>query len=481
MPDSTPDSTLESRREYGTWVDTSSKLQVSYSLLLFNEIDFVVNEGYRRIPHGGIEQGGLLFGYSDRNAVRIEVFRPIQCEHALGPSFKLSESDVAVLRTQILEAGSDPELKDLQLLGWFIGHTRSSLEVNETELKLFDELLPGTGKLTILIKPEKFKPTLFAFLVRQADGRLSSEGAKDPVILPLSGRGPGRGAAESSASEVAAEQPPTPSLETPGKVGAREPAARASEEYSSIEDEAAAIRRARRLARQMSPEEAARPLSPAPAEEAPVVPPAPVRSPLGRTDRGEPRFEKQPPVNVAAPVERPPLSAAPWPDEIYSAGAISQGAPWSARDRQNRPRQAAPERSKLQFAAVMLLSAALGCCLGYWAYLQLPSSVIALDVRPEAAGLVLSWPPEQTRDSPYAAIRINDGEPVPLSAIAKMAGQSHIEASGDNVKVELIAQHWIRNSRGIVRYVAAASPVPAPAFLKTGPPRDGLTRSVDAR
>ena len=32
---------------------------------LFHEIDFVVNEGYRKIPHGGIEEGGLLFGAID--------------------------------------------------------------------------------------------------------------------------------------------------------------------------------------------------------------------------------------------------------------------------------------------------------------------------------------------------------------------------------------------------------------------------------
>ena len=457
----------EPATEYGTWVDGASKLQVSYSLPLFHEIDFVVNEGYRRIPHGGIEQGGLLFGYSDRNAVRIELFRPIQCEHALGPSFKLSESDVAMLRTQIAEAGSDPELKDLTLLGWFIGHTRNSLAVNEAESKLFDELMPGTGKLTVLIKPEKFKPTLFAFVVRQGDGRLSTEGVGEPIVLPLSGRGPGRVVAEESAAayEAAAEQ--QPNLDAPGKGGLREPAAqRPIQEPAAGEEEAAAIRRARRLVRQMSPEEAARPLSPAPGETAPVPSSPPVRIP-------------QP--NPPAPVERPPLSAAPWPDEIYSAGAISQGAPWSARDRQNRPYRAAPERSKLQFAVVMVLSAALGCCLGYWAYLQLPSSVIALDVRPEAPGLVLSWPPEQTRDSPYAAIRINDGEPVPLSATAKLAGQSHIQLSGDNVKVELIAQHWMRNSRGIVRYVEASNPsAAAPAFLQAGPRRGALKRSVAA-
>ncbi len=212
----------------------------------------------------------------------------------------------------------------------------------------------------------------------------------------------------------------------------------------------------------------------------PVPPTGPIRTPLSRLERYElpserraPLEGREPPVttrrDIPAPVpipvapQRPPLPAAPWPDEIYSAGAISQAPQWSNR---LRPSPAGPEqgsRSGLQFALVMLLSAALGCGLGYWAYLQLPSAIIALDIRPESSGLLLSWPPEQTRDSPYAAIRINDGEPVPLSPTAKLAGQSRIEVTADDVKVEIIAQHWMRTSRGIVRFLAPVRPAVQPS------------------
>ena len=48
---------------------------LTYSLALFHEIDFVVNEGYRKIPHGGVETGGLLFGSLDASGYGIEAFR----------------------------------------------------------------------------------------------------------------------------------------------------------------------------------------------------------------------------------------------------------------------------------------------------------------------------------------------------------------------------------------------------------------------
>jgi hypothetical protein len=55
-------------------------------------------------------------------------------------------------------------------------------------------------------------------------------------------------------------------------------------------------------------------------------------------------------------------------------------------------------------------------------------------------------------------LRINDGVQQPLSADEKTAGAVHIPVSpGTSLKVELIVQHWLRDSRGIVRYVSAAA------------------------
>jgi hypothetical protein len=78
--------------------------------------------------------------------------------------------------------------------------------------------------------------------------------------------------------------------------------------------------------------------------------------------------------------------------------------------------------------------------------------VIPIDVRPVDQTIVVSWPPEETQNAVYAAIRLNDGAPVPLTAQEKRLG--HVSLSADkDFKVEIVARNWIRDSRGIVRYM----------------------------
>jgi hypothetical protein len=54
-------------------------------------------------------------------------------------------------------------------------------------------------------------------------------------------------------------------------------------------------------------------------------------------------------------------------------------------------------------------------------------------------------------------MRVNDGDPLAVSAKDKISGRSEVAVSGDSVKVELIVRHWIRDSRGIVRFVGPAN------------------------
>jgi hypothetical protein len=82
--------------QYAIWIDPETSHAVKYSLPLFHDLDFQVNEAYRRIPHGGVEIGGVLYGRFEPKGVIIEALRPIDCEHASGPSFLLSEKDLAV-------------------------------------------------------------------------------------------------------------------------------------------------------------------------------------------------------------------------------------------------------------------------------------------------------------------------------------------------------------------------------------------------
>lgn len=421
--------------DYAFWVPTGSSFRLTYSLAAFHEIEFVVSEGYRRIPHGGVETGGLLFGCVEGNNIRIEAFRPIECEHASGPSFNLSERDVTALEKQISSAASDAELSSWEVIGWFIAHTRGPLKMTEAETRLFAKLFPGAGKLTVLVKPERFHPTRFVFLPREKDGRVSSEAAVAAIILP--GRGTGR-------------EGPIPSIAVPPD------AAQQSQAGNRV---------------------------PAPKPRSAV---SPAEEPQRPNDT---KLESRPPVqpliqHAATRHSTEPASAAertppPLPariSEVERIAPLQRGEAWAApnvqpvapqiRQRGGPTVDEEPRGYGAHFALVLLISALLGCCVGYWAYLQLPPPVIPLNVHAVQGALSISWPASQTRGTGYAAIRVNDGNSVALSPADKERGGVSVANNGDDVKIELFAQHWLRDSRGIVRFVKPqASPTPGATQL----------------
>lgn len=411
--------------DYAFWTIPGTSFKVVYSLGVFHEIEFVVNEGYRRIPHGGVEMGGLLFGRVMEDGVRIESFRLIECEHASGPSFNLSEKDIANLEQQILSAASDPELNGLDVMGWFIAHTRGPLKLTETERLLFDRFFSGPNRLTALIKPERFRPTRFGFLTRDHAGQMSTDATSIAMILPsLSSQGRGR---EGPVASIAAP------LDTP----ATRPPDHAPAEGNH------------------------KPLRPHTEEPA-----APVHDRAGSSDIDvqtaaseypAPQMES---LTRKAPVSVTPTASKPFQEERVSpAAAITRRLPDREAPRTRQKDTAVRDYRKahgIQFVLVLLAAALLGCCVGYWAYLQLPSAVISLAVNKQENRLLISWSPAQTRTSSYAAIRVNGGELVALSTAEKIAGHTVVANTANDVKIELIAQHWLRDSHGIVRFVDGA-------------------------
>ena len=384
--------TQDSALGYAYWIAPDGSSKVTYSLSLFHQLDTLVNDGYRRIPHGGVETGGLLFGSRSGNAMQVEAYRPIQCQHAFGPSFVLSDSDLTGIKEQLASAAADEELKGLQPVGWFIGHTRSPLQMSDREALWFDTLFPESGSLTVLVKPERFQPTHFGFLVRRSDGQLERDAALCAVILPLSSQ-------TANAVELASPSIPAPKM-------ADKPA-------------------------QVNPPEQWQPKP---------VPGGPTRV---RTPHSEP---------VAPAPVPPPVARVPDSNLAFPYASLSQ-----TRARSERRGSGA---LALRSAAILIAAAVLGCIVGYWAYLQLPSPVIPVSVREQGGQLVVEWPLAQTRDIEYAALQIDDGQWITLSPEQKSAGRAMVTAPPGNVKIDLLAKHWLRDSRGIVRYLRSAKPAP---------------------
>ena len=453
----------ETTAGYGSWTQPGAPFRVRYSLSLFHEIDFVVNEGYRRIPHGGIEVGGILFGRVDGNSVTLDAFRSIECEHASGPSFMLSDHDIALLRQQLATAASDPELEGLQLAGWFISHSRSDLRMNEREATLFDELFPEPGKITLLIKPERFQPTRFGFLVRETDGRVNPDATQHAIILPLTGRADG-GAASDAIPSI-----PAPSGERSTTDAAlfsqRE---RSRENLPSVPSQAPRGTAPESLA-ESGPRRDGGVEEKTPVEEVSIGQPA-MRATskwLSKAISREAALSEAPGTQslIGADTTAEPLTEAlvrtrtlPPLEEIRRMRPLElQRRALDPKDLtyQVKPPKGADKRFNLRLASALLMAALLGCTLGYWTYERLSPSAIPLTIEPKPSTLLVSWPVEETRDSGFAVLKIDDGNPMPLTPEQRAAGEAEIGVAGDNLKVELIVQHRIGDARGIVRYVRA--------------------------
>jgi hypothetical protein len=375
--------------QFAQWSDPETGMQVSYSLPLFHEIDFQVNEGYRRIPHGGVEIGGVLYGRVSGKAVTLEAFRLIDCEHASGPSFLLSERDLAQMRITIQGASSDQELQGLSPVGWFIAHTRSPLRMSQREIELFEQFFPEPGRVTVLVKPEKFKPTRFAFLLRSESRTVFPDGERSSVILPLPGRGP---------------RPASPDV-PPVDMGA---------------------------ARTLGPHDITE-VMPVAAGNQPAVP-------SGMGQLTEPLIRER-------------------PAGLNQVGKHEETSSLLKENIRERPSTVGRRRgSRLNWMAVILILAGLlGCAGGYWAFLQLPPAVIPLRAQRSGDHVLILWDPVVTRTARYPVMRVNDGRPMLLDDEQRETGTAEIPLSGDELKVEIIAPHWVRDSRGILRFVSLGS------------------------
>jgi hypothetical protein len=174
---------------YAVWNPPGALFPIRYSLALFREIDFFVGEGYRRIPHGGLEVGGVLYGHGEPSELLIEAYRPVESQHSFGPSFTLSPADLEQLGEQVAKPLITEAGYELEVVGWLISNCRSDLVLTEQEARIYDEYFPGPRQVTLLAKPEKLKPTRYGFLARPRRGGLLEKACRDSFILPLSTKG----------------------------------------------------------------------------------------------------------------------------------------------------------------------------------------------------------------------------------------------------------------------------------------------------
>jgi hypothetical protein len=160
---------------FGTWSVPASPIIVEYSVVVVEEIRHEVAEGFQKLSRGGIEVGGLLYGVQEGRTIRVLAIRPAACEHASGPSFRLSERDRAALRELLRTDRDDPRLKGMVCVGWYVSHTRSEITLTESDQEIFATYFGQPWQITLVVRPSRGGNMRAGFFVRQEDGTLLPE------------------------------------------------------------------------------------------------------------------------------------------------------------------------------------------------------------------------------------------------------------------------------------------------------------------
>jgi hypothetical protein len=132
-----------------------------------------VSEAFYSVPHGGAETGGVLYGTRDDFSLRIATARALPCEHAFGPSFRLSPNDVKRLEALIEAPRLDRSLSGLEAVGWYHSHTRSDLQLTDTDIEMHRRYFPEAWQVALLLRPALMQPTRVGYFQTDDAGQMS--------------------------------------------------------------------------------------------------------------------------------------------------------------------------------------------------------------------------------------------------------------------------------------------------------------------
>jgi hypothetical protein len=152
---------------------------IGYSTALLESIRRLAVDGLTAFSHGGLEAGGVLYGMREGDALSVLSFAELPCEHALGPGFVLSDNDRAAL-VPLLQPPDG-----FETVGWFRVHTRSGVELDSHDRKLFDAFAPRVPCVALIVKPTAWGPATAAFFVREPDGHVIPPSPREFLLQPF--------------------------------------------------------------------------------------------------------------------------------------------------------------------------------------------------------------------------------------------------------------------------------------------------------
>jgi proteasome lid subunit RPN8/RPN11 len=152
------------------------------SSAVLEQVRLDVERAYKS-HRGKLETGGVLFGIHEPERIQILAAKPLQCEHALGPGFVLSEKDEKRLEQLIAAPTSDAELKGLQALGWYHSHIRSPIFLSERDLQIHSRYFDAPFQIALVIRRESERPARAGFFFRESSGEIRAEASYEEFSI----------------------------------------------------------------------------------------------------------------------------------------------------------------------------------------------------------------------------------------------------------------------------------------------------------
>jgi hypothetical protein len=148
--------------------------------LQFDVIDRILLEvmrGFGAVPKRGAEVGGLLLGTAEvedgRIVVKVEEFEPVECDHAAGPSYILSDEDRAAFLEAVQRWTPGPERR-IYAVGYYRGHTRDGICLAAEDLSVLQEYFPEPSAIALVVKPYATKVSRAGIFFRE-DGQFRAD------------------------------------------------------------------------------------------------------------------------------------------------------------------------------------------------------------------------------------------------------------------------------------------------------------------
>jgi len=196
--------------EFRAWGVEGHAIEIEYAVAALEEVCAHAVDGLFRFRHGGMEVGGVLFGTADGDRIRILTYRPLECEHAFGPRFVLSERDRAALKELLYAPRREPELRGLEPVGWYHSHTRSGVELSPRDLEIYDSYFPQRWQVALVVRPDHYGPARAGFFFRERTGAVQADYSYDEFtsLARRHGLAPEPGVEAQEPAKPAAPAPP---------------------------------------------------------------------------------------------------------------------------------------------------------------------------------------------------------------------------------------------------------------------------------